>query len=118
MRKHPTRPTPRSVSAVRERAHRYCAGMPLDPCFRPLLDKMVSGDEFHTQLLDRPFFPTGAAYAVRTDILRREKTLFVDPLRMVEMDSLRALDVDEEIDLILAEAAAKRWGFTVIEGRR
>ena len=26
---------------------------------------------------------TGAAYAVRTDILRREKTLFVNPLRMV-----------------------------------
>ncbi len=89
-----------------------------DGTARPLLDKMVSGDEFHTQLLERPFFPTGAAYAVRTEILRREKTLFVDPLRMVEMDPLRALDVDEEIDLILAEAAAKRWGFSVIEGRR
>jgi CMP-N-acetylneuraminic acid synthetase len=89
-----------------------------DGTAHPLLNKMVGSDEIHTQLLDRPFFPTGAAYAVRTDILRKEKTLFVNPLRMVEMASLRALDIDEEIDLILAEAAAKRWGFTVVKGRR
>jgi CMP-N,N'-diacetyllegionaminic acid synthase len=79
----------------------------------PLLDKRIEGDAIHTQWLELPFFPAGAAYAVRTEALRRTRTLFVDPLRIVEMDSRRALDVDEEIDLILADAIAKRWGFTV-----
>jgi len=79
----------------------------------PLLDKRIEGDVIHTQWLDVAFFPAGAAYAVRTDVLRRVRTLFVDPVRIVEMDPHRAVDVDEEIDLILANAIAKRWGFTV-----
>lgn len=84
----------------------------------PLLDKRVEGDAIHTQKLDRPFFPAGAAYAVRTEVLRREKTLFVAPLRIAEMDPLRAIDIDEEIDLIFAEIVAKRYGFTVWESAR
>ncbi|HYL33463.1 MAG TPA: acylneuraminate cytidylyltransferase family protein [Stellaceae bacterium] len=84
-----------------------------DGTVHPLLDKRISGDAIHTQLLERPFFPSGAAYAVRTEVLRRERTLFVDPLRVVEMEPLRAVDVDEEVDLMLAELVAKRWGFTV-----
>jgi CMP-N,N'-diacetyllegionaminic acid synthase len=87
-----------------------------DGTVRPLLDKRVAGDAIHTQLLERPFFPSGAAYAVRTDVLRRERTLFVEPLRVVEMEPLRAVDVDEEVDLMLAELVAKRWGFKVFGG--
>lgn len=79
----------------------------------PLLGKRIEDDAIHTQLLEQLLFPTGAAYAVRTEVLRREKTLFVDPLRIVEMDSLRAVDIDEEVDLMLADLVAKRWGFTV-----
>src|SRR6185295_18283122 len=56
-----------------------------DGTVRPLLGTRLSGEVIHTQLLQRPFFPTGAAYAMRTAVLRREKTLFVDPLRIVEM---------------------------------
>jgi len=89
-----------------------------DAVVTSLLDKRLEGDAIHTQKLDRPFFPSGAAYAVRTEVLRREKTLYVAPLRIVEMDSLRAIDVDEEIDLMLAELAAKHWGFTVFEPSR
>ena len=61
----------------------------LEDMRRSFLDVFLSGDGLalgeviHTQLLQRPFFPTGAAYAMRTDVLRREKTLFVDPLRIV-----------------------------------
>ncbi len=84
-----------------------------DGTVRPLFDKRIAGDATHTQLLERPFFPSGAAYAVRTEVLRRERTLFVEPMRVVEMEPLRAVDVDEEIDLMLAELVAKRWGFAV-----
>jgi CMP-N,N'-diacetyllegionaminic acid synthase len=84
-----------------------------DGTVHPLLGKAVAGDAIHTQLVERPFFPTGAAYAVRTEVLRRKKTLFVDPLRIVEMDDLRSVDVDEEVDLMLADLVARRWGFKV-----
>jgi CMP-N,N'-diacetyllegionaminic acid synthase len=79
----------------------------------PLLARKPAGEEIHTQKLAMPYFPTGAAYAVRTDILRSERSVFVDPLRIVEMDPLRSMDVDEEVDLIIAEQIAKRWGFRV-----
>jgi len=79
-----------------------------------LLGKRIEGDAIHTQKLECPVFPAGAAYAVRTDLLRKEKNLFVEPYRVVMMDPLRAIDVDEEIDLMLAELVAKRYGFSVI----
>jgi CMP-N-acetylneuraminic acid synthetase len=79
----------------------------------PLLGKRIDGDAIHMQKLARPVFPAGAAYAVRTEILRREKTLFVEPMRVALIDPLRAIDVDEEIDLMLADLAARRYGFSV-----
>ncbi len=81
---------------------------------RPLLDKPIEGDAIHTQKLALPVFPSGAAYAVRTEVLRREKTVFVAPFRVALMDPLRAVDIDEEIDLMLAELVAKRHGFSVV----
>jgi len=79
----------------------------------PLFVDRLAGDAVHTQKLERPVFPSGAAYAVRTQMLRREKTLFVPPLHVVEMDALRSCDIDEEIDLMLADLLAKRLGFKV-----
>ncbi len=81
---------------------------------RLLLDNRIAGDAIHTQKLELPVFPSGAAYAVRTEVLRREKTLFVEPYRVALMDPLRAVDVDEEIDLMLADLVAKRYGFSII----
>ena len=83
---------------------------------RLLLGKDLRGDAIHTQKLERPAFPAGAAYAVRTEVLRRERTIFVEPFRLVLMDPLHAIDIDEEVDLMLAELVAKRHGFTVIGG--
>jgi CMP-N-acetylneuraminic acid synthetase len=79
----------------------------------PLLGTRLAGDAIHTQKLERLVFPSGAAYAVRTQMLRLEKTLFVPPLHVVEMDPLRSCDIDEEIDLMLADLVAKRLGFEV-----
>jgi len=89
-----------------------------DGTARFLLGDRPVGEEIHTQKLKLPVFPTGAAYAVRTERLRREKTLYVPPFRVVFMDPLRSLDIDEEIDLMLADLVARRNGFTVIEHGR
>lgn len=80
----------------------------------PVVGRRIENEAIHTQLLERFFFPSGAAYAVRTEVLRRERTLFVDPLRPIEMDPIRAIDIDEKIDLIFAEAVAREFGFTPI----
>lgn len=84
-----------------------------DGAVAPLLGKRIEGDAAHTQLLQRPLFPTGAAYAVRTEVLRRERALYVEPLRVAVMEPLRSVDIDEEIDLMLANLLAERHGFTV-----
>jgi CMP-N,N'-diacetyllegionaminic acid synthase len=78
------------------------------------LGKHLAGDATHTQKLALPVFPSGACYAVRTDVLRREKTLFVEPFRVALMDPLRSIDIDEEIDLMLADLVAKRNRFSVV----
>jgi CMP-N-acetylneuraminic acid synthetase len=83
----------------------------------PLFGRRIEGDAIHMQKLARPVLPAGAAYAARTEVLRREKTVFVAPMRVALIDPLRAIDVDEEIDLMLADLAAKRYGFSVIEGK-
>lgn len=42
----------------------------------PLLDKRIEGDAAHTQNLEKAYFPSGAAYACRTEVLRRERAIF------------------------------------------
>lgn len=85
-----------------------------DGTLEPLLGRRIEGEIAHGQKVTPTLYPTGAAYAVRTPVLRRERTLFVEPVRAVEMEPLRSIDVDEEIDLLLADLAAKRWGFNVL----
>jgi CMP-N,N'-diacetyllegionaminic acid synthase len=84
-----------------------------DDTVEPLLGKRLEGEILHGQKVPLTLYPTGAAYAVRTLVLRRERTIYVDPLRVVEMDRLRAVDIDEEVDLMLADLLSRRHGFAV-----
>jgi CMP-N,N'-diacetyllegionaminic acid synthase len=84
-----------------------------DGTVEPFLGRRLEGEIAHAQKVARPWYPTGAAYAARTAVLRRERALFVEPLRTVEMDPLRSIDIDEEIDLRLADMVAKWRGFNV-----
>jgi CMP-N-acetylneuraminic acid synthetase len=77
---------------------------------RTLLGDRLAGDKAHSQLLDKYYFPTGAAYAVRVSELARQNCVFAEPLRVVEMDPLRAVDIDDEIDFALAEIVGRKLG--------
>ncbi|CAA6605007.1 Acylneuraminate cytidylyltransferase [Rhodospirillaceae bacterium LM-1] len=72
-------------------------------------DKLV-GDLVHSQHLDKYFFPTGAAYAVRVEELRKQKCVFAEPTRLIEMDPLRSIDIDDDIDFAMAEIVGRKLG--------
>jgi len=75
---------------------------------RTLLGNRMDGDAEHTQLLKKPLFPTGAAYAIRVTAFRSQHQVFAEPLRVTVMDSLRAIDIDDEIDFLVAEQVGRR----------
>jgi CMP-N,N'-diacetyllegionaminic acid synthase len=75
-----------------------------------LLGDHLAGDKAHSQLLDRYYFPTGAAYAIRIEEFNRQNCVFAEPMMVVEMDPLRSVDIDDEIDFALAEIVGKKLG--------
>ena len=66
----------------------------------------LSGDEPQRRRQDvRPLLtPNGALYLVKTDVIKREKTLFPPGAIGVVMDQIASLDIDDETDWSIAEA--------------
>ena len=79
----------------------------------PLLGGAIQGEREHSQLLEKYFVPTGAAYATRTAALRSQRRVICDPAHIVEMDPRRSVDIDEPIDLLLAEVVGREFGFAI-----
>ncbi|MBF0323929.1 MAG: acylneuraminate cytidylyltransferase family protein [Alphaproteobacteria bacterium] len=75
-----------------------------------LLGDQLAGDKAHSQLLDKYYFPTGAAYAIRVDAMRQQNCVFAEPVRLVEMDVLRSVDIDDDLDFALAEIVGRKLG--------
>ena len=67
----------------------------------------------HAQKLPRYFLPNGAAYAMRAEALREQKRVYCEPLSCVEMAAARSVDIDEELDLVVAEAVGRHFGFAL-----
>ena len=76
-----------------------------------MLGGSLDNKAIHSQLLPETFIPTGAAYAMSVPNFREQDRIFCTPLRLAMMDPIRSIDIDEEIDLLFAEAVAKRYGF-------
>lgn len=67
----------------------------------------------HKQKLAGYFLPNGAAYAMRADALRKQRRIYCEPLYCVEMPAERSFDIDEELDLKIAEAVGRHFGFSL-----
>lgn len=85
---------------------------------KPFLGKPIEGEAEHSQRLPVTYFPTGAAYAVRVEALRRTNRVFADPLRIAEMEPERSVDIDDELDWLFAEEVARRYGFSLIPAEK
>lgn len=76
-----------------------------------LIAEAIKGQFEHSQLLPTFYFPTGAAYAVRVDALRRQNRIYCEPYRVTIMTPERSVDVDDDLDLMYADALARKYGF-------
>lgn len=77
----------------------------------PLLQQAIEGDQEHSQHLAGCYIPSGAAYAFRVEAMRAQGRIICDPATMVVMDKARAVDIDDPLDLIYAQAVARENGF-------
>lgn len=81
----------------------------------PILEDInASNAAAHKQLLPQCWFPSGAAYAVRAEALRAQKRIYATPYAIQPMPRERSIDIDEEADLILAEAVGRVQKFAPI----
>lgn len=51
-----------------------------------------------------------AVYVVECNTFRETGRLIVEPVGFVEMSGMELINIDEELDLVLAEAVASRFG--------
>ncbi|WP_249225616.1 acylneuraminate cytidylyltransferase family protein [Tardiphaga alba] len=85
-----------------ENDHRYAI---------PLLDGIGNNNIAHKQLLTQYWLPSGAAYAIRASALRMQARIYCEPFALQPMDRARSVDIDEAIDLTIAEAIATMHGY-------
>ena len=83
-----------------------------------LMPGQLAGDRQHAQKLPRYLHPSGAVWAVRAKALRETGRVYCAPMRVAEVAPERAIDIDTELDLVVAEAAAKHFGLALAEPRR
>jgi len=83
-----------------------------------LMPGYLSGDRQHTQKLPRYLHPSGAVWAVRAKTLRESGRVYCAPMRVAEVAPERAIDIDTELDLVVAEAAARHFGLALAEPRQ
>ena len=79
-----------------------------------LLDGIGSNAVAHKQLLPKCWFPSGAAYAVRTDSFRQQKRVYATPFAIQPMPAERSVDIDDEVDFLVADALARAKHFAPV----
>lgn len=85
---------------------------------RPFVDGSIEGDREHSQKLAKTYFPSGAAWVLACHALRDQHRIYCEPLRMVMMPYERSVDIDDEVDWIVAEAIGRHHNFGPVEGMR
>ena len=88
-----------------------------DGTVKLLLGGSLAGDRQHSQKLPACYLPTGAAWAIRTSVLRKTRKtrrIYSEPLRITVMEPDRAVDIDDPLDFVVAEAIAREFGFGLV----
>lgn len=83
-----------------------------------LLGGELVGDRQHSQKLTTYYVPSGAVWATRADTLRRTRSFYAPPLRIVEVEEHRSADIDVEDDLIVAEALLRAHALAPVSADR
>ena len=70
----------------------------------PLKKGSLNGERGVRQTLSELFIPTGGCYATRVPFLMEQKKLIADKTLFVETPTWRSIDIDDTLDLTIAEA--------------
>jgi CMP-N,N'-diacetyllegionaminic acid synthase len=81
----------------------------------PFMKSVLSADEQHHQNLTTVFYPSGAAWAIRIAEMQNQGTIYCGPHGIVEMPWERSIDIDTELDWLLAEMIAAEYGFLPVD---
>jgi CMP-N,N'-diacetyllegionaminic acid synthase len=84
---------------------------------RLLIQGRIEGDREHSQKLNKVYFPSGAVWALDCKAFRAQHRIYCEPLRMLMMDYERSIDIDDEGDLVIAEAVGRHHGFALTSPR-
>ncbi len=102
-----------AARAVREPPEWMFRELPDGSATRLLGGELIGADQL-TQSHQRVLIPAGSVWAVRTQALRERTAVYAPPLQMVEVPPECAVDLDEELDFLVAEATAAQFSFTLL----
>lgn len=88
-----------------------------DGMVETLLAGPLRGERQYSQHVPPSYLPTGAAWAVRSEALRTQHRIYAEPLRIALMEPERSIDIDEPLDLAVAEAVGRHFGFALVKQR-
>lgn len=88
---------------------RWTWKMDADGAAQPYMGTTLQSSEQHGQNLDPAYYPSGAAWAIRTAALRTQDQIYCTPLAIVVMAWQHSIDIDDERDWVIAEAIAREY---------
>lgn len=101
-----------AARAVREPPEWMFRQTPQGTVERLLGGDLIGGDQL-SQAHCTAMIPAGSVWAVRASSLRAGEAIYTPPLAMVEVPHECAVDLDEEMDFLVAEATAEHYQFTL-----
>lgn len=81
-----------------------------DGLLKPSMDVPLKGNWGVRQALEPLYRPTGACYVTTRHCLMRKGRVIGDRCRGIVVPRERSVDIDTELDLLVAEAMLKRYG--------
>lgn len=79
---------------------------------RKYVEGLLQGDMGVSQLLPPLWHPNGGAYATRRHALFEKSLIISNPCGIHKMTDMASVDIDNEIDFVIAEAVAKKLGLS------
>ena len=57
--------------------------------------------------------PNGGVYAINVKALYQQQRIYCEPLQLVMMEPERSIDIDTELDFVIAQAIAQHYSFEI-----
>lgn len=79
----------------------------------PFLKEKIKPEEQFFQKLEKTYLPNGGIWCMKLKEIKKQKTLYADPIDTIIVPSKFSVDIDNEEDLILAKISMKKYNIKV-----